>query len=63
MLLHILPVTTEDLETKSPMQEFQELGNLIESRWRAQNYSEQLFPEIAAQALAESDLPARVDPW
>jgi hypothetical protein len=63
MLLHILPVTTEDLETKSPMQEFQELGNLIESRWRAQNYSEQLFPEIAAQALAESDLPAKVDPW
>ena len=45
------------------MQQFQELGELIETRWRKENYSEQLFPEICAQALAESDLPARVDPW
>src|SRR5688500_10595300 len=46
-----------------PMQQFQELGELIEERWRAENYSEQLFPEIAAQALAEADLPSKVDPW
>jgi hypothetical protein len=45
------------------MEEFQKLGGLVESRWKAENYSEQLFPEIAAQALIESDLPARVDPW
>jgi hypothetical protein len=45
------------------MEEFQKLGALVESRWKAENYSEQLFPEIAAQALTESDLPARVDPW
>ena len=45
------------------MEDFQKLGELIEDRWRLQNYSEQLFPEIAAKALAESDLPARVDPW
>jgi hypothetical protein len=45
------------------MEEFQKLGALVESRWQAENYNEQLFPEIAAQALAESDLPARVDPW
>ena len=45
------------------MEEFQKLGALVESRWRTENYREQLFPEIAAQALAESDLPARVDPW
>ena len=45
------------------MEEFQKLGALVESRWKAENYSEQLFPDIAAQALAESDLPARVDPW
>ena len=45
------------------MEEFQKLGALVESRWKAQNYSEQLFPEIAAQTLVESDLPARVDPW
>jgi len=45
------------------MEDFQELGALVERRWKAENYSEQLFPEIAAQALIESDLPARVDPW
>ncbi|HEV7797268.1 MAG TPA: hypothetical protein VGO73_03870 [Pyrinomonadaceae bacterium] len=45
------------------MEDFQKLGALVENRWRAENYSEQLFPEIAAQALAETDLPARVDPW
>lgn len=45
------------------MEEFQRLGALVESRWKSQNYTEQLFPEIAAQALVESDLPARVDPW
>lgn len=45
------------------MKEFQVLGTLIENRWRAENYSEQLFPEIAAQALAEADVPSKVDPW
>ena len=45
------------------MEEFQKLGALVESRWKAENYSELLFPEIAAQALVESDLPARLDPW
>lgn len=45
------------------MEAFQALGALVESRWKAENYSEQLFPEIAAQALTEADLPARVDPW
>jgi len=45
------------------MEQFQELGRLIENRWRVQNYSEQLFPDIAAQALAEASLPSRVDPW
>ena len=45
------------------MEEFQKLGALVESRWKDQNYNEQLFPDIAAQALIESDLPARVDPW
>lgn len=45
------------------MQPFAELGALVEGRWREQNYREDLFPEIAAQALSESDLTARVDPW
>src|SRR5215212_3150417 len=45
------------------MQEFEKLGELVESRWKTENYNEQAFPEIAAQALVESDLPSRVDPW
>ena len=45
------------------MEEFQKLGEQVESRWRTENYSEQLFPEIAAQALVDADLPSRVDPW
>ena len=45
------------------MEEFQELGALVEDRWKAENYSEERFPEIAAAALSEADLPARVDPW
>jgi hypothetical protein len=45
------------------MQIFQQLGELVESRWRKENYSEQLFPELAAATLTESDLPAQVDPW
>jgi hypothetical protein len=45
------------------MQPFAELGALVEGRWRDQNYDEHSFPEIAARALAESDLVARVDPW
>jgi hypothetical protein len=45
------------------MEDFQKLGELVESRWRAENYSEQLFPGIAAQALTEADLPSHVDPW
>jgi len=45
------------------MEDFQKLGALVESRWKAENYNELLFPKIAAQALAEYDLPARVDPW
>ena len=45
------------------MELFQKLGTLIENRWRAENYSELLFPGIAAEALAEADLPSKVDPW
>jgi hypothetical protein len=45
------------------MQQFEELGVLVESRWRAQNYNEDLFPEIAAQALVEADLTGQVNPW
>jgi len=45
------------------MRPFAELGALIEGRWRDHNYNDSVFPEIASQALAESRLAERVDPW
>ncbi|HUS96732.1 MAG TPA: hypothetical protein VMX97_08345 [Hyphomicrobiaceae bacterium] len=45
------------------MQPFADLGALVEGRWRDKNYDENLFPGIAARALREADLTARVDPW
>lgn len=45
------------------MRLFEELGALIERRWRDQNYAESAFPEIAAQSLSESNLCDLVDPW
>jgi hypothetical protein len=45
------------------MKHIQDLGALIEGRWRDRNYNEDLFPEIAAGALAEANLTERVDPW
>lgn len=45
------------------MEDFEKLGAVVETRWKAENYNEELFPEIAAQALNEADLPARVGPW
>src|ERR1051326_7179440 len=45
------------------MQFFQELGAGIEQRWRQKNYSEEAFPTIAADALAEADAITNVDPW
>ena len=48
---------------KASIEAFGELGVLVESRWRAQDYNENVFSEIAAQALSELNLSARVDPW
>ncbi len=45
------------------MEEFRQLGELVESRWRAANYSEEVFPDLCERALIESSLPAQVDPW
>lgn len=45
------------------MRLFEELGALIERRWRDQNYAESVFPEIAARSLSESNLCDVVDPW
>jgi hypothetical protein len=45
------------------MKFFQDLGALVEQRWRDQSYSEERFPEIAAAALAETEPSKHVDPW
>jgi hypothetical protein len=42
---------------------FEELGSLVEKRWRDVNYRESLFPETAACVLAEANLIERIDPW
>ena len=42
---------------------FHELGRLVENRWRAVDYDEQRLPGIAAVALDELQVPARVDPF
>jgi hypothetical protein len=39
------------------------LGRAVDARWRAANYDTQCFPEIAATALSEADLPSVVTPW
>lgn len=45
------------------MQYFQELGSLVEHRWRDRDYNEEVFPEIAEQALVEMAPSKQVDPW
>jgi hypothetical protein len=45
------------------VQFFQDLGSLVEERWRDRDYSEEVFPEIAAEALAEASPSKRVDAW
>src|SRR5215469_6516468 len=45
------------------MQFFQDLGSLVEQRWKGRNYEEEAFPEIAASALAESNSSKLVNPW
>jgi len=42
---------------------FEELGSLVEKRWRDVNYRESLFPETAVGVLAEANLIERIDPW
>ncbi len=45
------------------MELFNKLGAEIEVRWRDQNYDETVFPEIAASALKEANIPALVSAW
>ena len=45
------------------MQFFQDLGSLVEQRWRDEDYCEEVFPRIAEEALAEAATGQNVDPW
>ncbi len=45
------------------MELFQRLGAEIEQAWREQNYNEEGFPALAAEALRGADLPSKVDAW
>src|SRR6185369_4025886 len=45
------------------MQAFTELGNEMEDRWRAMDYDETRFPELAAEALRRACLPEKVSAW
>lgn len=45
------------------MQLFCDLGEEIENLWRDQNYSEELFPALAADALKQAGLPGKVSAW
>ncbi len=44
------------------MQFFNDLGMLIEQTWKARNYDEGVFPEIATQALAQVDAVKEISP-
>jgi len=45
------------------MKVFTELGEQIEDRWRAMDYDETCFPELAADALRRACLPEKVSAW
>jgi len=45
------------------MEVFQSLGAKVESLWRADNYNEEVFPSLAAEALKSADMPSKVSVW
>ncbi len=45
------------------MELFNKLGDEIEDRWRAANYNEDSFPELAADLLKQHDLPSKLSAW
>jgi hypothetical protein len=45
------------------MQFFNDLGSLVEQRWKDQNYDEKVFPDIAAQALVDTSPYENISPW
>ena len=45
------------------MELFEKFGTEIEKLWREKNYDEEIFPELAARALKEADLPQKISAW
>lgn len=45
------------------MELFAKLGAEIEDIWREQDYNEEVFPKIAADALARADIPSKLSAW
>lgn len=45
------------------MELFNELGRNVENLWRDKNYDESVFPDIAARALREANLPEKLSVW
>jgi len=45
------------------MELFQKLGLEIEEAWRRQDYSEEIFPKLATDALCRADLPSKLSAW
>ena len=45
------------------MDSFDRLGAEVEELWRGQNYNEDDFPAIAADALKRAELPSKLSPW
>lgn len=45
------------------MELFNKLGCEIEDLWRDENYDEEIFPALAADALKRADLPSKVTAW
>ncbi len=45
------------------MELFNKLGAEVEILWRDKNYDEEVFPEIAANALKAANLPAKISAW
>jgi len=45
------------------MQFFEDLGALVEQRWRSENYDEDAFPAVASEALEETTPSEQIDPW
>jgi hypothetical protein len=45
------------------MNQFSEIADQLEGRWRAVGYDNQVFPALAAEALAAANLPEQVSVW